>query len=160
MKQSSPDHRQMSFMSAGLMDQLNPKHPLLCLARSIPWDFFESEFAPRYAAVGRPAKPLRLMVGLSILKHMENVSDEVIVQHRVQNPYDQAFCGEVEFQWSFPCDPSDLVYFRKRIGAKGFEKILASSIMVRRPSKKKSALTPEYRKKISASPPMQSCIER
>ena len=130
MKQSSPDHRQMSFMSAGLMDQLNPKHPLLCLARSIPWDFFESEFAPQYAAVGRPAKPIRLMVGLSILKHMENVSDELIVQHRVQNPYDQAFCGEVEFQWSFPCDPSDMLYFRKRIGAKGFEKILASSIIL------------------------------
>lgn len=130
MKDSSPDHNQMSFMAAGLLDQLNPKHPLLQLARTIPWDFFESEFAPLYAAIGRPAKPVRLMVGLSILKHMENVSDEVIVQHWVQNPYYQAFCGEVEFQWSFPCDPSDLVYFRKRIGEKGFEKILASSITI------------------------------
>ena len=117
-------------MAAGLMEQLNPKHPLLQLARKIPWDVFESEFAPLYAAIGRPAKPIRLMVGLSILKHMENVSDEVIVQHWVQNPYYQAFCGEVEFQWSFPCDPSDLVYFRKRIGGKGFEKILACSIMI------------------------------
>ena len=57
MKDSSPDHHQMSFMSAGLMDQLNPKHPLLHLARTIPWDFFESEFAPLYAALGRPANP-------------------------------------------------------------------------------------------------------
>ncbi len=130
MKDSSPDHRQMSFMAAGLMDQLNPKHPLLQLARTIPWDFFESEFAPLYAPIGRPAKPIRLMVGLSILKHMENVSDEVVVRHWVQNPYYQAFCGEVEFQWSFPCDPSDLVYFRKRVGEKGFEKILASSITI------------------------------
>ena len=112
------------------MDQLNPKHPLLQLARTIPWDFFESEFAPLYAPIGRPAKPIRLMVGLSILKHMENVSDEVVVRHWVQNPYYQAFCGEVEFQWSFPCDPSDLVYFRKRVGEKGFEKILASSITI------------------------------
>ena len=130
MKDSSPDHHQMSFMAAGLMDQLNPKHPLLQLARTIPWDFFESEFAPLYAPIGRPAKPIRLMVGLSILKHMENVSDEVVVRHWVQNPYYQAFCGEVEFQWSFPCDPSDLVYFRKRVGEKGFEKILASSITI------------------------------
>ena len=99
MKDSSPDHHQMSFMAAGLMDQLNPKHPLLQLARTIPWDFFESEFAPLYAPIGRPAKPIRLMVGLSILKHMENVSDEVVVRHWVQNPYYQAFCGEVEFQW-------------------------------------------------------------
>lgn len=130
MKDSSPDHNQMSFMAAGLLEQLNPKHPLLQLARTIPWEVFESEFAPLYATIGRPAKPIRLMVGLSILKHMENVSDEVIVQQWVQNPYYQAFCGEVEFQWSFPCDPSDLVYFRKRIGEKGFEKILACSIMI------------------------------
>jgi hypothetical protein len=41
----------------------------------------------------------------------------IAVRHWVQNPYYQAFCGEVEFQWSFPCDPSDLVYFRKRVGA-------------------------------------------
>jgi IS5 family transposase len=58
MKDSSPDHHQMSFMAAGLMDQLNPNHPLLQLARTIPWDFFESEFAPLYAPIGRPAKPI------------------------------------------------------------------------------------------------------
>jgi len=130
MKEYSPDHHQMSFMAPNLLDQLNPKHPLLQLAKTIPWDFFESEFAPLYSTIGRPAKPIRLMVGLCILKHMENVSDDVVVQHWVQNPYYQAFCGEAEFQWSFPCDPSDLVYFRKRIGEKGFEKILASSITI------------------------------
>ncbi len=42
-------------MSAGLMDQLKPKHPLLCLARSTPWDFFESEFAPPVGG-GRQAR--------------------------------------------------------------------------------------------------------
>lgn len=36
MKDSSPDSHQMSFMAAGLLDQLNPKHPLLQLARKIP----------------------------------------------------------------------------------------------------------------------------
>ena len=56
------------------------------------------------------------MVGLSILKHLEDLSDEVLVQRWVQNPYYQMFTGEVEFQWQLPCDPSDLTYFRKRIG--------------------------------------------
>ncbi len=159
MKQSSPDHHQMSFMSAGPMDQLKPKHPLLCLARSIPWDFFESEFAPWYAAIGRPAKALRLMLGLSILKHMENVSDELIVQHWVKNPYDQAFCGEVEFQWSFPCDPSDMLYFRKRIGEEGFEKILALSTILHgeKAIKEEVCIDTGVQKKTSAFPPMQSC---
>ena len=83
MKDSSPDPNQMSFMAPNLLDQLNPKHPLLQLAKTIPWDFFESEFTPLYSTIGRPAKPVRLMVGLSILKHMENVSDDVVVQHWV-----------------------------------------------------------------------------
>ena len=37
-------------MAAGLMEQLNPKHPLLQLARKIPWDVFESEFARKQPA--------------------------------------------------------------------------------------------------------------
>ena len=34
------------------------------------------------------------------------------------------------FQWRFPCDPSDLVHFRKRIGESGVEKILQVSISI------------------------------
>jgi IS5 family transposase len=96
----------------------------------LPWDFLEREFSPLYANMGRPAKPIRLMVGLCLLKHMENLSDEAVVRSWVQNPYYQAFCGETEFQWQFPCDPTDLIYFRKRIGTEGFEKILAASIVL------------------------------
>ena len=128
MKKSSPSSNQPSLLFADLLDQLNPKHPLLLLARQLPWDFFEQEFSSLYAKTGRPAKPIRLMVGLCMLKHLENLSDETIVQRWVQNPYYQAFCGETEFQWQFPCDPTDLVYFRKRIGVTGFEQILAASI--------------------------------
>lgn len=130
MMKASPDPNQLSFIAPTLLDQLNPKSPLLKLARIIPWHLFESEFGKLYATTGRPAKPIRLMVGLCLLKHMENVSDEVLVQQWVQNPYYQAFCGETEFQWSFPCDPTDLVYFRKRIGEAGFEKILAVSVLI------------------------------
>jgi IS5 family transposase len=130
MIESPPNQDQMSFLAPNLMDQLNPKDPLLQLAKKIPWDFFESEFAPLYSANGRPAKRIRLMVGLCILKYLENVSDEVLVQNWVQNPYAQLFCGEIDFQWKLPCDPTDLIYFRKRIGEQGFEKILASSIVI------------------------------
>jgi transposase, IS5 family len=122
MIEPSPNKQQLSFLAPDLLDQLNPKHPMLMLGKTIPWDYFESEFSPLYSDIGRPAKRIRLMVGLCILKHLENLSDEVLVQRWVQNPYYQSFCGETEFQWKFPCDPSDLVYFRKRIGEKGFEK--------------------------------------
>lgn len=50
----------------------------------------------------------------------------------IQNPYYQYFCGESEFQWKYPCDPSDLVHFRKRIGKEGVEKIFQLSVDSRR----------------------------
>ena len=124
----TPNVNQSSFLYPNLLDQLDPKHPLLQLARQIDWSFFETEFAPLYSHRGKPSKAIRLMVGLSILKHLENLSDDVLVQRWVQNPYYQVFTGEVEFQWRLPCDPSDLTYFRKRIGSEGHEKILAVSI--------------------------------
>lgn len=123
-----PNDQQGSFLYPDLIDQLNPKHPLLQLAKQIDWSYFEDEFAPLYSHLGKPNKHIRLMVGLSILKHLENLSDEVLVSRWVQNPYYQAFTGEISFQWQFPCDPSSMTNFRKRIGEAGHEKILAASI--------------------------------
>jgi len=114
MQGQSANPNQQSFLFPNLLDQLNPKHPLLRLAKIIPWDYFESSFSKLYSTMGRPAKPVRLMVGLCILKHLENLSDEVLVERWIQNPYYQMFCGEVEFRWELPCDPTDLIYFRKR----------------------------------------------
>ncbi len=115
-------------MFADLIDQLNPKQPLLRLAKQIDWSVFDEAFSPLYSHLGKPAKHIRLMVGLSILKHMENLSDEVLVQRWTQDPYYQVFTGEAEFQWEFPCNPTSMTKFRKRIGSEGFEKILAVSI--------------------------------
>lgn len=130
MQGNLPNPHQQNLLFPNLLNQLNPKNPLLLLGAQIPWNYFEESFSSLYSTTGRPSKPIRLMVGLCILKHVENLSDEVLVARWVQNPYYQAFCGEVEFQWKFPCDPTDLVYFRKRIGSEGFEKILAISIAI------------------------------
>lgn len=127
-KPKSRNNPQGNFLFADLIDQLNPKHPLLQLAKQIDWSLFDETFSPHYSHLGKPAKHIRLMVGLCILKHMENLSDEVLVQRWVQNPYYQAFTGEAEFQWKFPCNPTSLTKFRNRIGSDGFEKILSVSI--------------------------------
>jgi IS5 family transposase len=68
------------------------------------------------------------MVGLLILKQLENLSDESIVLQWKRNPYYQYLCGFNEFQIAYPCHPTDLVYFRKRIGKEGVEKIFAMSV--------------------------------
>ena len=113
---------------SSLADQLNPKHPLYQLADKIDWRRFESSFSPLYSADnGRPAKPVRLMCGLLILKHVRNLSDESVVEQWSENAYYQYFCGMLEFTPSFPCNASELVHFRKRIGEKGMELILSET---------------------------------
>jgi IS5 family transposase len=128
MKGLSPDQNQPSFLSPMLRDQLNPKHPLCLLSEKMPWDALEKELSLYYSKRGQRAKPIRLMVSLLILKQLHNLSDESVVARWVENPYYQFFSGETVFQWKFPIHPTDLVYFRKRIGKLGVEKIFQVSI--------------------------------
>ena len=110
-----------------LAEQLDPRQPLKKLADKLHWVEFEKAFGENYSPTGRPAKPVRLMVGLLLLKHLENLSDESVVDRWVRDPYYQYFCGMEEFQWELPCDPSDLVYFRRRIGEEGVSLIFTVS---------------------------------
>lgn len=123
-----PNQQQRSVLYQTLAEILNPREPLYQLANQIPWEEFEQEFRGLYSDHGCPAKPIRLMVGLHILKWLYDRGDETVVADWVQNPYWQYFCGEREFQWKFPVEPSDLVHFRKRIGECGVEKILQVSV--------------------------------
>jgi IS5 family transposase len=141
MKAKSRESRQGNFLYPDLLDQLNPAHPLLKLAKRIPWQRFEDEFAGLYSQAGRPAKPIRLMVGLLLLKQLENLSDERVVEAWVANPYFQAFCGETRFQWQFPCNPSDFVYFRKRIGEDGARLIFEVSVALHGEAAKEAEVT-------------------
>ena len=111
------------------LDQiLDQHHELFRLAGLIDWDGFDQEFGRFYRPLGRPAKPTRLMVGLSYLQHTFNLSDEAVVQRWIENPYWQWFCGCEYFQHELPCDPSSLTRWRKRLGPEGLEKLLAATI--------------------------------
>ena len=128
MQSKEPKAEEIYLISGNLLDLINPRHPLILLSKKIPWGFFDKEFSRYYKESGRPAKRTRLMVGLLILKQMYNLSDRKVVEEWVQNPYFQAFCGEVKFNWRYPCSPSDLSHFRKRIGRDGVEKIFEISV--------------------------------
>ena len=120
---------QTNLFGTDLLRQLDESDPLLQLAAVIPWSKFEQDFAKHYMpGVGRPAKPIRLLVGLQLLKYIENLSDEKVVVQFKRNPYYQAFCGQTEFSRDLPCDSTELVHFRKRIGQEGFEKIFQVSV--------------------------------
>jgi len=114
-----------------LEDMLNQRHPLYILSNKVDWVLFEESFKTLYCSDnGRPAKPVRLMVGSLILKHLRNISDESVVEQWSENVYYQYFCGENEFLPVEPCEASELVHFRHRIGESGIELILKESIRI------------------------------
>ncbi len=116
---------------SSLSDMLNQSHPLYQLADKIDWVKFDTAFEPLYCRNnGRPSKPIRLMCGLLILKHLRNLSDESVVEQWSENAYYQYFCGMQEFTPAAPCASSELVHFRNRIGEKGIELIFQESIRV------------------------------
>jgi IS5 family transposase len=118
---------QLGFYST-FEEQLSHQHPLYILANTIHWNIFEEAFSKLYSDEGRPAKPIRLMVSLIILKHIRNISDESVVEQWSENSYYQYFSGEKVFACGDPCEASELVHFRHRIGEEGIELILKESI--------------------------------
>jgi IS5 family transposase len=124
----SPKNNQPNLFHNQLRDMLDSNDPLVALADTINWGAFNDSFEKYYSDNGRPAKSIRLMVGLLILKQLENLSDENAVLQWKRNPYYQYFCGMTEYQPALPCDSTDLVYFRKRIGSEGVEEIFSMSV--------------------------------
>lgn len=124
------DKQQLGFFST-FEEQLNHQHPLYILANRVDWKKFEQAFRKHYSETnGAPAKPIRLMVGLLVLKHIRNLSDESVVEQWAENAYYQYFCGEEYFASAEPCVPTELVEFRKRVGAEGIELIFQESIRI------------------------------
>ncbi len=120
---------QLSFYST-FEEQLSHRHPLYILANKIQWNIFEQAFAKLYSEEGRPAKPIRLMVSLVMLKHVRNLSDDSVVEQWFENIYYQYFSGERSYACGVPCEASELVHFRSRIGEEGIELIFMESIRV------------------------------
>ena len=123
------NERQIGFYST-LEEQLSREHPLYILANRIDWSIFEKSFGRLYSSEGRPAKPIRLMVSLLMLKHIRNLSDESVVEQWMENIYYQYFGGETSYACGVPCEASELVHFRNRIGEQGIELIFKESIRV------------------------------
>jgi IS5 family transposase len=124
----SPVQNQRDLFNPLLTDFIDMSHELVLLAKKIDWSYFEKEFSKFYSHTGQPSMPIRFMVGSLLLKRLYNLGDETLAQAWVMNPYMQYFCGESHFRHKFPCDPSDFVHFRKRIGEEGIEKIFNHSV--------------------------------
>jgi len=128
MVRKSERNPQIDLFKPLIKDFINPSHELVKLSQEIDWDVVQDDFCEFYKDFGRPSVPLRRMIGLVLLKYLQNLSDEQTVARWKENPYWQYFCGEIHFQTDNPIEPSEFVHFRKRIGEKGSEKLLKLSI--------------------------------
>lgn len=104
-------------------DVLNPDHELLRASRLIDWDSLHDALSVYYSPLGRHGKSIRLMIGIHILKHRYDCSDERAVEMLHENAYWQCFCGFNTFQSGQILDATSLVKFRNRIGAEGLKQI-------------------------------------
>ena len=85
-----------------------PDHPL---AKQIPWKLYCSDS-------GRPCLPIRMLVGLLLLKHACGLSDEE-VEWCLDSSHAQNFCWETHFRQDSQLDSNSLSRFLIRVGDSG-----------------------------------------
>jgi transposase, IS5 family len=90
----------------------------------------EAAIEPLYAERGRPGVPVRFMVGLHILKHTFNLSDEEVCERWVENPYFQYFTGEEYFCHELPHDRSSMTRWRARVREQEIARLLQESLRI------------------------------
>lgn len=87
-----PDCSDPELFRSRLDQIIDMTRPLVRLAGQIDWDAFDKEFGSLYHEKrGRPGLPIRLLVGLTYLSRMYNLSDEAVVEQWLDNPYWQYF---------------------------------------------------------------------
>jgi IS5 family transposase len=125
------DSGQTDLLRSRLDAIIDMGHPLVKLAATVDWSFLEQQFGAVYEdKTGRPPLPTRLMAGLAILKHSYDLSEEVLCERWVENPYYQFFCGEEFFQHRLVFDRSSLTRWRQRMGEERLQALLQESLAV------------------------------
>ena len=128
-----PKHQQKArhddLFRARLDQIVNMKHELVALADKIDWTWLDTELAGCFSDQGRPAEPVRFMIGMFLLKHTYDLSDEQVWDRWVQDPYFQYFTGEEFFQHQLARERSGMSHWRKRIGDR-LDILLAESLRI------------------------------
>ncbi len=102
---------------------IDTQHELVVIGNNIDWNSLENHFRGYYSDRGRPAVPVRKIIGLLLLKTRFNIGDEKALCIWLENPYWQYFCGEVYFQKEKPFSIGEFSRFKRRVGDEGLERI-------------------------------------
>jgi IS5 family transposase len=132
MRPNSPDSvdKSSDLFRHRLDNIIDLRHELVKLAERIDWSALDEKFGVHYSDEGRPGLSIRLMIGLHILKHTYNLSDEEVCNRWRENPYYQYFTGETYFQHTAPIERSSMTHFRKRVGEESLKLLLQESLRV------------------------------
>jgi IS5 family transposase len=101
---------------ARLEQIINMRHELVVLADKIDWVWLDGQLAAYFSDEGRPAEPVRFMIGMFLVKHTYGLSDEQVWERWAHDPYFQYFTGEDFFQHELRHERSGMSHWRKRIG--------------------------------------------
>jgi len=123
------DDRQKDLLLPALDQIIDMGHPLVRLATLIDWNILDDRLSSVcQTGSGQPGLPTRLVAGLFILKHMHNLSDEVLCARWIENPYYQYFCGELSFCRRLPFDRSSMTRWRQRLGEEQLVALIQESL--------------------------------
>ena len=115
-----------------LNDILNPDHSLVKLAKAIDWRLLEGHFGSPQGALseGRPSQ-VRLIVGLSVLKQLHDLTDEALCESWLENPYFQFLCGEEYFQHSFAYNRAAVIRGLRRLSPEKLRTLMHAGLSYR-----------------------------
>ena len=86
-KISENEEHQLELGKVLLDTFINMKDELVLLGQVIDWKYFCEKFGKSFhESQGRPGLPTRLMVGLTYLKYLNNLSDEKVIRLCLPNP--------------------------------------------------------------------------
>ena len=152
---------QANLFKVLLRDIVYPQHELILLRDAIDWERFEKVLEPVYCQNnGRPSIPVRMMVGLMMLRTMYGLSDQEVLDGWVENPYWQSFCGGTFFEHEPPTDQSIMSRWRSRVGETGVTEMLKESVARSRRLLAQDRDTPGKDKIYSFHEPQVECIAK
>ncbi len=120
---------QPELLKTQLIHLLDMSHSLVQLADKFNWTKVDEICSAKFCKDnGRAGLPSRLVVGLLLLKQMNDLSDEEVCAKFIENPYFQYFCGNKYFEHKIGLTSESLTNWRKRLGAEVFQQILVETI--------------------------------
>ena len=130
MYQKTAKQLELENFDAPFGGKLRCDNRWVLLADLVPWDYVEEIYAASFdRKLGAPAISSRIAFGALLIREELNITDEETAEQIRETAYLQYLLGFRQYRDERPFDPSMMVYFRKRFGPDGIEKINKKIVM-------------------------------